>query len=188
VAPHAIYNPASADVVNAWKYSAYVEGNVASADSPEFETIEEAINWALEQTDFVVAREVGTSPFWAGVGEIPAGISRRGGKPATEIDSADVPLIGVPNLWLNRARIERQMSVGELAKISGESEETILMLESGDVDEVGPFPIWLKLVCALTGRRMKSGAPIRYALRKDEFIAFALQVTELHDEDEDGKA
>jgi hypothetical protein len=35
---------------------------------------------------------------------------------------------------------------------------------------------------------MKSGAPIRYALRKDEFIAFALQVTELHDEDEDGKA
>ena len=45
--------------------------------SPAFETLSEAITWALERTDFVIARQSTGPYYWYGRGHMPPDIEPR---------------------------------------------------------------------------------------------------------------
>lgn len=57
------------------KYSVFVDHPDGGYElSPEFESLSEAITWALERTDFVIARQ-STGPYcWYGRGHTPPDI------------------------------------------------------------------------------------------------------------------
>ena len=44
--------------------------------SPEFETLSQAVTWALERTDFVIARQSTGPYYWYGRGHKPSDIER----------------------------------------------------------------------------------------------------------------
>ena len=54
-------------------------------NSPAFETLTEAVKWALEQTDFVIARQLTGPYYWCGRGPKPSDIEA---PPANGLDQA----------------------------------------------------------------------------------------------------
>jgi hypothetical protein len=67
VAPHGEDEP--------FLYSVFVDHPDGSYElSPEFGSPSEAIVWALERTDFVIARESTGPYYWYGRGRIPSDI------------------------------------------------------------------------------------------------------------------
>jgi len=57
------------------RYSGYVEQSNGSPEfSPTFESLAEALDWARERTDFVIARGVAGPYYWYGVGQPPPGL------------------------------------------------------------------------------------------------------------------
>jgi DNA-binding Xre family transcriptional regulator len=165
-------------------YSGYVEGNTPSQNvfSPEFETLAEVVGWALERTDFVVARDVGTPYFWAGVGDPPLDLALRDEIPNVDRDSrariVREPNDRDPNYWLLQARRDRKWSVNQLSVASGISDETISKLELGESASDDRLDTWVKLVCALEGRRRKHDAAKAYAVFRGDWIRYAFEVTE----------
>jgi hypothetical protein len=165
-------------------YSGYVEGNTPSENvfSPEFETLAEVVGWALERTDFVVARDVGTPYFWAGVGDPPFDLALRDEIPNVDRDSkariVREPNDRDPNYWLLQARRDRKWSVNQLSVASGISDETISKLELGESASDDRLDTWVKLVCALEGRRRKHDAAKAYAVFRGDWIRYAFEVTE----------
>ena len=57
------------------RYSVFVDDLGRSHEnSPAFETLSEAVIWALERTDFVIARQSTGPYYWYGRGRIPPDI------------------------------------------------------------------------------------------------------------------
>ncbi|MGC1238471.1 MAG: helix-turn-helix transcriptional regulator [Acidimicrobiales bacterium] len=165
-------------------YSGYVEGETLSDNlpSPEFATLDEAIGWALERTDFVVARDIGTPYFWAGVGDPPDGLPLRDEIPNVEGSQAErlirEPSTIDPSEWLHKARTKRKWSVNQLAAASGVSDERISQFERGELGGDDRLDIWVKLVCALEERQRKRDGPKWFAIFREDWLKYAFEVTE----------
>jgi hypothetical protein len=67
VAPHGEEEP--------YHYSVFADHPDGGYElSPEFESLSEAITWALERTDFVIARQSTGPYYWYGRGRMPPDI------------------------------------------------------------------------------------------------------------------
>jgi DNA-binding Xre family transcriptional regulator len=184
VAVHEGFDTLGANGEKNLTYSGYVEGETPSENlaSPEFSTLAEVIDWALERTDFVVARDIGTTYFWAGVGDPPVDLPLRDEIPKIEVAPTErldrEPKSREPKDWLLRARADRKWSVNQLAAASGVSDETVSKLELGEQGSDDRLDTWVKLVCALEGRRRIRGAPKAYAVFRGDWIKYAFAITE----------
>ena len=57
-------------------YSGYVDADEYPFEfSPRFSTLVDAVAWARERVDWVIARDVDTEYFWYGVGPAPSGVT-----------------------------------------------------------------------------------------------------------------
>lgn len=66
------------------RYSAFLDDLAEiHENSPAFETMSEAVGWALERTDFVIARESTGPYYWYGRGRTPSDIEL---PPASGVD------------------------------------------------------------------------------------------------------
>jgi hypothetical protein len=58
-----------------FRFSAFLDDLAGiHENSPEFETLPEAVTWALERTDFVIARQSIGPYYWYGRGHKPSDI------------------------------------------------------------------------------------------------------------------
>jgi hypothetical protein len=184
VSAHEDFIPLGSSGGNNVTYSGYVEGETLSDNlpSPEFATLDEAIGWALERTDFVVARDIGTPYFWAGVGDPPDGLPLRDEIPNVEGSQAErlirEPSTIDPSEWLHKARTKRKWSVNQLAAASGVSDERISQFERGELGGDDRLDIWVKLVCALEERQRKRDGPKWFAIFREDWLKYAFEVTE----------
>jgi hypothetical protein len=70
-----------------FRYSVFVDDLAEiHENSPAFETLSEAVIWALERTDFVIARQSTGPYYWYGRGDIPSDIEP---PPARGVDQTD---------------------------------------------------------------------------------------------------
>ena len=67
IAPH--------ETNNGFRYSVFLDDHGGiHENSPELETLSEAVSWALERTDFVIARQSTGPYYWYGRGPKPPDI------------------------------------------------------------------------------------------------------------------
>jgi hypothetical protein len=79
VAPH--------ETDGGFRYSVFLDDLAKiHENSPEFETLSEAVKWALERTDFVIARQSAGPYYWYGRGRKPSDIEP---PPARGVDQTD---------------------------------------------------------------------------------------------------
>lgn len=69
------------------RYSVFLDDFAGfHGNSPAFETLSEAVTWALERTDFVIARQSTGPYYWYGRGRKPSDIQR---PPTLGVDQTD---------------------------------------------------------------------------------------------------